>query len=162
MRWLLISRPLYSHRPSISLRLAARTHWTLETARLHPLGQCWGSGFFFLTHLSCAKSHHPSKDACNWRGTAFTRPSHLQRHIEAIHLKTKVFYCPVSGCVRGWGALRPLLRKDKRKDHCLNMHKDIEVDLYAFDGYIVSLMDNPADDHPVSLVSPPFSQNITV
>jgi hypothetical protein len=80
----------------------------------------------------------------------FGRPSDLQRHLKAVHLKTEDFWCPVDGCNRSLfplvEQLKPFPRKDKRKDHFLKIHRGVEIDLEAFDEYVTSLVAVPATD----------------
>lgn len=93
--------------------------------------------------------------------SVFSRPWDLQRHIQTVHLKTKAFYCPIDGCKRSLSPtaeLKGFLRRDKRKEHFVKIHKGVEIDLEGFDSYVSSLDAVAATDH-ASLVGTSFGQN---
>jgi uncharacterized C2H2 Zn-finger protein len=78
----------------------------------------------------------------------FSRHSDLQRHINNIHSKTTIFWCPAQDCKRNLIGLdnKPFPRKDKRNEHFFKVHKELSFDTNWLQAFDFSLRVDPVQD----------------
>ncbi|CCE33315.1 uncharacterized protein CPUR_07239 [Claviceps purpurea 20.1] len=102
-----------------------------------------GQAFDQPHKLKHHQRYHSKDHKCPYNncGKGFGTKTHLQRHINDRHEKTRKYHCPISGCEYAKSGTKAFPRKDNWKRHMANMHsmedpqlpEPIEVDLQMGD-----------------------------
>lgn len=93
-----------------------------------------GRSFDHLHQLNHHRRYHDRKHACPYNGCdrRFGTKTHLERHVNDIHLKSKAYHCTDPGCAWYAGG-KSFPRKDNWRRHMMNKHKTTTDQLNELD-----------------------------